>query len=157
MTEHSSCTAINPQRSERNPLIMAVPNDIHITYVNATKRTDFVVCVFQKNESPSSFETPFVAWHTLKTPGTARFVYPVDVAVGADWTTESGEVDDSTGPLPTQIGCSWKMIMNKESDTPQLIPGIYVHLIMCIHAMHSSLRSVVFNYLHIPPNTPTSI
>ena len=109
---------------------MAVPNDIPITYVNATGRTDFMVCVFQKNESPSAFETPFAAWHTLKTPGTSEFVYPVDVAVAADWTTEDGEVANSSGPLPTQIGCSWKMIMNKESDTPQLIPGIYVHHIL---------------------------
>ena len=83
---------------------MAVPNDIPVTYVNATGQTDFMVCVFQKNESPSAFETPFAAWHTLKTPDTTQFVYPVDAAIGADWTTEDGEVQNSTGPLPTNIG-----------------------------------------------------
>lgn len=101
---------------------MASPmNDIPITYINETEMNNFMVVVFTKNEDTNAIDTPFVAWQTLKAQTSAKFSYPVNAAVGAEW--KIGEVILRSGPFPATPGSTWKFTQAHFDDSPNLEQG----------------------------------
>ena len=96
-------------------------NDIPITYINETEMNNFMVVVFTKNEDTNAIDTPFVAWQTLKAQTSAKFSYPVDAAVGAEW--KIGEVILRSGPFPAVLGSTWKFTQAHFDDSPHLEQG----------------------------------
>ena len=89
--------------------------DIPIKYINATTRTDFDVVVFTKNFSVNTPKAYYCAWQVLKTQTNAHFVYPVDVAVGATYT--SGGQQIIIGPYEAEPGSTWEISQESATDT----------------------------------------
>ena len=98
-------------------------NDIPILYRNKTGRDDFTVVVFTKNEIDAP--SPVVVWRTLKSQTSTEFIYPAEVAVGAQWT-DSGSVQYRAGPFPATPGSTWKMTMPTPAEPPELSEGKYM-------------------------------
>lgn len=91
-------------------------------YLNKTGRNDFAVAVFAKNEDLNAVDTPFVAWQLLRAQTSAKFVYPVQVCVGAYW--ESDGVSVHSGPLPAAAGSTWVFNCPTQESVGTLEEGI---------------------------------
>lgn len=103
---------------------MAIHNDIPITYINKTGHNDFIVVVFTKNQTVNAFDTPFVAWRTIKAQSSATFCYPVNTSVGAYWTV--GNVKFHAGPFNARLGSTWVFKQDYKEDSPTLEQGTSV-------------------------------
>ena len=102
-------------------------NDIPVQYVNKTGRHDFAVAVFVKNHNPNAFDTPYVAWHILRTQTAAKFVYPIETQVGAEYAKDGATL--TAGPITAKLGSTWELHHESPDLTPYLKEGEYV----CIH------------------------
>ena len=104
---------------QRQPILN--PGDIPIKFVNKTGENDYTVVVFLRNESPNAVDTPFVAWHVIRTQTSALFSYPIQSEVGAIYDEDGMKM--RAGPLPAFPGSTWDFIQENKQSTPTLKEG----------------------------------
>lgn len=93
-------------------------DDIPIKYINNTKNTDFEVMVFTKNYSTRTPRVYYVAWQVLRGQTSVEFKYPVNIAVGATYSSNGLQV--VAGPFESDLGSSWRITQEKPTDTAVL-------------------------------------
>ena len=90
--------------------------DIPVRFINATSKSDFEVVVFTKNFSAKTVY--YSVLEVLKTQGSAQFVFPASVSIGA--TYQNGGQSVTVGPFPAQVGSTWQITQDTPSSTAVL-------------------------------------
>lgn len=117
-----------PPELDYEAIEVYVEEDLPITVVNETGRSDFTIAVFAKNTSPNAIDTPFVTWHTIRAQSRSQFVYPQAVQVVARYSEE--DVVNQSGPFPAEAGTTWRLLQKARECTPSLLWGASGN---CIH------------------------
>ena len=98
-----------------------IEEDLPVTLLNETGKSDFTIAVFAKNTSPNAVNTPYVAWHTIRAQSRSQFVYPQDVQVVARYKEE--DVVNQSGPFQADAGTTWRLVQPTRECTPNLVWG----------------------------------